>query len=75
MSQGDWSVIRIAVVLYPFGVGAMAINVFFASLLGSWIGLSVLSAIWSILIGALIAVPATWFFARHIRSLMDVASA
>ena len=49
----------------------MAINVFFASLIGSWIGLPVLSLIWSIGIGAVIGVPVTLAFARHIRTLMD----
>jgi sensor histidine kinase regulating citrate/malate metabolism len=58
-------------VLYPFAAGAMAINVFFASLIGSWVGLHVLSSVWSVVLGALIGVPATWAFARHIRSLMD----
>ena len=49
----------------------MATNVFFASLIGSWVGLPVLSSVWSVVLGALIGVPATWAFARHIRSLMD----
>jgi len=71
MKQSGWSTRTIAIVLYPFGVGAMATNVFFASLIGSWVGLPVLSSVWSILIGAIIAVPATWAFARHIRNLMD----
>lgn len=71
MSHTGWSTCTIAVVLYPFGAGAMATNVFFASLIGSWIGLPVLSALWSILIGAVIGVPATWAFAQHIRNLMD----
>lgn len=71
MTHRGWSTRTIAVVLYPFGAGAMAVNVFFASLIGSWVGLPVLSALWSILIGALIGIPATWAFARHIRHLMD----
>ncbi|MBQ0806143.1 MULTISPECIES: NnrT protein [unclassified Sulfitobacter] len=51
----------------------MAVNVFFASLIGSWVGLPVLSLLWSIGIGAVIGVPATIAFARHIRRLMDKA--
>ncbi len=70
-----WSVSRIALTLYPFGVGAMAVNVFFASLIGSWVGIPVVSTAVSIALGALIAVPATYFFSRHIRHLMDVADA
>ncbi|MBO9450733.1 NnrT protein [Tropicibacter sp. R16_0] len=73
MTQRDWSVMRITLLLYPLGAGAMAVNVFFASLIFSWIGLPVLSTGWSIGVGCLIGAPATWFFARHIRHLMDVA--
>lgn len=73
MTQNGWSTLTIAVVLYPLGAGAMATNVFFASLIGSWVGLPVLSTLWSIVLGALIGVPATWAFARHIRHLMDIA--
>ncbi len=73
MTDNGWSTRTIAFVLYPFGAGAMAINVFFASLIGSWAGLPVLSLVWSIGIGAVIGVPATLAFARHIRRLMDKA--
>lgn len=73
MTDNGWSTRTIALVLYPFGAGAMAINVFFASLIGSWAGLPVLSLVWSIGIGAAIGVPATLAFARHIRRLMDKA--
>jgi Signal transduction histidine kinase regulating citrate/malate metabolism len=73
MSAPGWSVPRLTLVLFPFGWGAMAVNVFFASLIGSWLGLPVLGALPSSTLGALIALPATWAFARHIRRLMDQA--
>ena len=73
MTDNGWSTRTITLVLYPFGAGAMAVNVFFASLIGSWVGLPVLSLVWSIGIGAVIGVPATLSFARHIRRLMDKA--
>lgn len=73
MTKTGWSTRKIALVLYPFGAGAMATNVFFASLMASWLGLPVLSTFWSIVVGAFIGVPATWAFARHIRTLMDKA--
>lgn len=73
MTRKGWSTGTIALVLYPFGAGAMAINVFFASLIGSWVGLPVVSAGSSVIFGALIGVPATWAFARHIRKLMDTS--
>ena len=73
--QKGWSTRRIALALYPFGAGAAAINVFFASLILSWVGGPVLSTEVSIALGALIGAPATWYFAKHIRHLMDVADA
>ncbi len=73
MSTQGWPTRKIAVVLYPFGVGAASVNVFFASLIGSWIGGPVLGAAWSIGLGCIIAVPATLAFAHHIRRLMDEA--
>ncbi len=73
MTQTGWPTLRIALALYPFGAGASAINVFFASLIFSWVGGPVATTAWSIGLGCLIGVPATWSFARHIRRLMDVA--
>ncbi len=51
----------------------MAVNAFFASLIFSWIGGPVLSTAVSIAVGAIIGLPATYVFARHIRGLMDQA--
>jgi len=73
MTRAGWSTGRIAFALYPFGAGAAAVNVFFASLIGSWIGGPVASTAWSIGLGCVIGLPATWAFARHIRNLMDLA--
>lgn len=73
MKQAGWSTRKIALALYPFGAGAAAVNVFFASLILSWIGGPILSSGLSILIGAMLGIPATWYFAKHIRRLMDVA--
>jgi len=66
VSQTGWTTRTIAPVLYPFGAGATATDVFSAALLGSRVGLPVTSAYQSIGVGALIGVPATWAFARHI---------
>lgn len=68
-----WSPMRITVVLFPFGWGAFAVNVFFASLIGSWAGLPVANTAVSLGVGAVIAVPATYMFSKHIRRLMDAA--
>lgn len=67
------SLTRLTLILYPFGAGAMAVNLFFASLIASWIGLPVLTPVQSVMGGAVLGIPATWTFARHIRRLMDKA--
>ncbi|MGB7244674.1 MAG: NnrT protein, partial [Sulfitobacter sp.] len=43
MKQNSWSTFRISLVLYPLGAGAMAVNLFFASLMLSWFALPVLT--------------------------------
>ena len=67
------SLTRLTLILYPFGAGAMAVNLFFASLIASWIGLPVLTPVQSVIGGAVLGIPATWAFARHIQRLMDKA--
>ena len=56
--------------LYPFGAGAAAVNLFFASLISSWLGWPVLTPYESIAGGLVLGLPATWFFAAHIKRLM-----
>lgn len=75
MIAAGWPTHKIAVALYPFGAGAAAVNVFFASLILSWVGGPVATTAWSIGLGCVIGIPATWYFARHIRHLMDIADA
>lgn len=64
---------RLTLILYPFGAGAAAVNLFFAGLIGSWFGWPVLTPVQSLLGGAVLGIPATWAFARHIRQLMAKA--
>lgn len=75
MTQAGWGVGRITLLLYPFGAGAAAINIYFLGLIATWINLPPVSPGWSIAGGALLGLPATWLFARHIRKLMDRADA
>ncbi len=75
MRRSSWGVGTITIVLYPFGAGAVAINLFLLGLIGPRIGIPVLPPIWALWIGALLGLPVTWGFARHIRSLMDRADA
>ncbi|WP_101340573.1 NnrT protein [Cereibacter azotoformans] len=64
---------RVTLLLYPFGAGAAAVNLFFASLILSWVGLPVLSPAWSVLGGMILGIPATHLFAGHIVRLMERA--
>lgn len=73
MTHRQRAVFRICLLLYPLGAGAMAVNVFFASLLGAWVGLPVISTEVSILVGCLIGIPATWAFSHHIQNLIEKA--
>lgn len=69
------SLLRLTLILYPFGAGATAVNLFFAALIGSWIGAPVLTPVQSVLGGIVLGIPATWVFARHIKRLMAKADA
>ncbi|MFT4794757.1 MAG: hypothetical protein ACJAVR_002502 [Paracoccaceae bacterium] len=73
MTRRGWGVGRLTLALWPLGAGAMAVNLFFASLIGSWVGGPVLSPTLSVLGGMVIGVPTAWAFARHFRRLMDAA--
>ncbi|SNX72065.1 hypothetical protein SAMN05878503_111106 [Cereibacter ovatus] len=64
---------RVTLWLYPFGAGAAAVNLFFASLILSWVGMPVLSPGWSVIGGIVLGLPATHLFAAHIVRLMQKA--
>ena len=64
---------RLTLMLFPLGAGAMAVNVFFGSLVASWAGWGVLTPYQSVIAGLILGWPATWLFARHIRRLMAMA--
>ncbi len=72
-SREGWGVGKLMLVLYPFGFGAVAVNVFMAGLLGTFVGLPPISPVWAIVVGNVLGLPATWAFAHHIRGLMDRA--
>ena len=59
--------------LYPFGAGAMGLNLFFASLIGTWLGWPALSPWQAAAGGLVVGAPATYAFACHIVRLMEQA--
>lgn len=68
-----WPVWKLALLLYPFAAGAVAVNLFMLSLMASLVGLAPLAPIiavkWSIGLG----IPAAWASGRWARHLMDQA--
>ncbi|SLN65222.1 hypothetical protein ROA7450_03447 [Roseovarius albus] len=70
MSDAGWSTRKITAVLYPFGAGAMALNVYFSSLILSWLGLPAITPVTAIFIALPLGLPATWLFALHIKRLI-----
>ncbi len=71
--EGRWPVWKLALLLYPFSWGAMAINVFLLGLMWQGIGLTAITPVDSLWLGALVGVPANWFFAVKVRAWMDEA--
>lgn len=68
-----WSRRKLAAVLYPFVTAAVAINLFLASLLSTWLGVSVLSPVASLLLSLPLGLPASWATARWVDGLLDKA--
>lgn len=64
---------RLVAAVYPFAAGAAAVNLFFLSLIFSWLGAPVLSPGLSVVGGLVLGAPAAFAFARHIRRLMAKA--
>ncbi|MBS8226445.1 NnrT protein [Vannielia litorea] len=64
---------KLLAALYPFAAGAMGVNLFFAALIGSWLGLPVLTPWQAAAGGLVIGLPATYAFACHITRLMQKA--
>lgn len=73
MTDRGWGISKISAMLYVFGAGAAAVNLYFASLIGSWMGFTVLTPLQAVTGGAVLGLPISWFFARYIKSLMDQA--
>lgn len=72
-TEKPWSVKKLAVVLYPFAAGAVAINLFMLGLMGIAIGLPAISPEVALVASIPLGVPATWLFAKWVRGLMDEA--
>ncbi len=64
---------KLALILYPFTWGAVAINLFMLSLAWQWIGWEALTPVNSMAIAVLLAIPANWAVTRWVQSLIAEA--
>lgn len=69
-----WPVWRLAVLFYVFAAGAVAINLFMLSLIGTWIGLPALSPMQVLALSVPLGVPAAWASGVWVRGLLDEAA-
>ena len=69
--EGRWPVWKLAVLLYVFAAGAVAINLFMLGLIGTWVGLPALSPMQVLALALPLGVPAAWASGRWVRHLMD----
>lgn len=72
-TEKPWSIKKLAIVLYPFAAGAVAVNLFMLSLIGIAVGLPAISPVNAVIASIPLGVPATWLAAKWVRSMMDEA--
>lgn len=73
MARRTLKIDRLAMVLYPFVWGAVAINLFMLSLGWQAVGWQAFSPYLAMLIAFPLAVPATWLCTRWVRGLIAEA--
>ncbi|AEI95084.1 hypothetical protein ROBYS_17510 [Roseobacter sp. OBYS 0001] len=68
-----WPVWKLALLMYPFAAGAVAINLFMLSLMAPVVGLDTLNPLTALKLSVVLGVPAAWAAGRWARHLMDEA--
>ena len=71
--SGRWPVWKLALLLYPFATGAVAINLYMLGLMWQALGIPALSPILTLWLSVPLGIPATWAAGRWVRHLMDEA--
>ena len=69
-----WPVWKLAVLLYVFATGAVAINLFMLGLMGQAIGLPALSPVKALTASLVLGIPAAWASGMWVRHLLDEAA-
>ena len=72
--QRRWPVWQLALVLYVFAAGAVAINLFMLGLLLQAVGLTALSPKTTLLLSIPLGIPAAWAAGRWVQRLLAEAS-
>lgn len=71
--DAPWPVWKLALLLYPFAAGAVAINLFMVSLMWQAIGFPAMAPVTAVVLSIGLGVPATWAAGRWVRHLIDEA--
>jgi len=68
-----WPVWKLALLLYVFAAGAVAINLFMLGLLMQALGFAALSPVAALVLSGPLGVPAAWAAGAWVRHLLDAA--
>ena len=69
-----WPVWKLAVLLYVFATGAVAINLFMLGLMVRAFGMPALSPVMAVMLSLPLGIPAAWLSGRWVRRLLDEAA-
>lgn len=73
MMSHRWPVWKLALLLYVFVVGAVAINLYMIGLLMQAVGLGAITPGWTVILSFPLGIPATWAASIWVRRLLDEA--
>lgn len=67
------SMLKLGVILYPFTMAAVAVNLYMLSLAWQRIGLPVLPPAMAVLVSLVLCLPVNWLAARWVQGLFEEA--
>jgi len=71
--ENRWPVWKLALLLYVFAAGAVAINLFMLGLLMQALGFTALTPVTALALSIPLGLPAAWAAGRWLRHLLDEA--
>lgn len=72
-ADARWTVARLAWLLSPLVLTAVAVNLFMLGLIANYFGWFVIPPVTALLLSVPLAIPASWATGRWVRGLMDEA--